>query len=42
MKLLSTEALADRTIATENRQGFKPCRDACQSSAERVRKAVEG
>lgn len=36
------EALADRTITTENRQGFTQCRNACQNSAERVRRAVEG
>lgn len=35
------EALADQTIVTENRQGFKECHNACQDSGNRVSKAIK-
>lgn len=35
------EALADEVITTENRQGFRPCKDACLDAGDDVRTALE-
>ncbi len=35
------EALADEVITAENRQGFRPCKDACLDAGDDVRTALE-